>query len=75
MATWEWSASGGAVDGSSETYSLWFSSFGRHIVRLTASNAGGRDMASTTVRLVATPPHSQYSRCGSDTIKVYCLTA
>lgn len=40
-------------------------------MRLTASNAGGSDSDSATVRLVATPPHSQYGRCGSDTIKVY----
>ena len=68
---WDWSASGGAVGGRDETYSVWISSFGPHIVRLTASNAGGIDSDSTTVRLVATPPHSQYGRCGSDTIKVY----
>ena len=68
---WDWSASGGAVGGRDETYSVWISSFGPHIVRLTASNAGGSDSDSTTVRLVATPPASQYSRCGSDTIKVY----
>ena len=69
--SWDWSASGGAVGGRDETYSVWISSFGPHIVRLTASNAGGSDSDSTTVRLVATPPVSQYSRCGSDTIKVY----
>ena len=69
--TWEWSASGGALGGRSETYSVWFSSFGRNIVRLTASNAGGSDSASRSVEVVAGPPASQYSRCGSDTIKVY----
>ena len=69
--SWDWSASGGAVGGRSETYSVRIGWFGRHIVRLTASNAGGSDSDSATVRLVATPPHSQYSRCGSDTIKVY----
>ena len=69
--TWDWSASGGTPSGRDETYSLWFSSFGRHLVRLTASNAGGSDNDSTTVRLVAAPPVSQYSRCGADRIKVW----
>ena len=69
--SWDWSASGGAVGGRDETYSVWISSFGPHIVRLTASNAGGSDSDSATVRLVATPPASQYGRCGSDRIKVY----
>ena len=69
--SWDWSASGGTAGGRSETYSATFTSFGRHIVRLTASNAGGSDSDSTTVRLVAGPPSSQYSRCGTDTIKVY----
>ena len=69
--TWEWSASGGALGGRSETYSVWFSSFGRNIVRLTASNAGGSDSATRSVEVVAAPPSSQYSRCGSDAIKVY----
>ena len=69
--TWEWSASGGALGGSSETYSVWFSSFGRNIVRLTASNAGGSDSAARSVEVVAGPPSSQYSRCGTDAIKVY----
>ena len=69
--TWEWSASSGALGGSSETYSVWFSSFGRNIVRLTASNAGGSDSATRSVEVVAAPPSSQYSRCGSDAIKVY----
>ena len=69
--TWEWSASSGALGGSSETYSVWFSSFGRNIVRLTASNAGGSDSAMRSVEVVAWPPSSQYSRCGTDAIKVY----
>lgn len=69
--SWDWSASGGAVGGRSEIYSVRIGSFGPHIVRLTASNAGGSDSDSATVHLVATPPVSQYSRCGSDTIKVY----
>ena len=69
--SWDWSASGGTAGGRSETYSATFTSFGRHIVRLTASNAGGSDSDSTTVRLVAAPPHSRYSRCGTDVIKVY----
>ena len=69
--SWDWSASGGAVGGRSETYSVRIGWFGRHIVRLTASNAGGSDSDSATVHLVAAPPHSQYGRCGSDTIKVY----
>ena len=69
--SWNWSASGGTAGGRSETYSATFTSFGRHIVRLTASNAGGSDSDSTTVRLVAGPPSSQYSRCGTDAIKVY----
>ncbi len=69
--TWEWSASGGALGGRSETYSVWFSSFGRNIVRLTASNAGGSDSATRSVEVVAWPPSSQYSRCGTDAIKVY----
>ncbi len=71
VTSWDWSASGGTAGGRSETYSATFTSFGRHIVQLTASNAGGSDSDSTTVRLVAGPPASQYSRCGSDTIKVY----
>ena len=69
--TWEWGASGGALGGSSETYSVWFSSFGRNVVRLTASNAGGSDSATRSVEVVAAPPSSQYSRCGTDAIKVY----
>ena len=71
VTSWDWSASGGTAGGRSETYSATFTSFGRHIVQLTASNAGGSDSDSTTVRLVAAPPSSQYSRCGTDTIKVY----
>ena len=71
VTTWDWSASGGTAGGRSETYSATFTSFGRHIVQLTASNAGGSDSATRSVEVVAWPPSSQYSRCGSDAIKVY----
>ena len=49
---YDWSASGGRPSsGSSSTYSPRFSSEGSYTVWLTASNAGGDDDASATVRV------------------------
>ena len=69
--TYSWSGIGGASSSSSSSYSGSFSSYGSQTVRLTASNAYGRDSDSDRVNVVATPPSTNYGRCGSDRIRVY----
>ena len=69
ISTYSWS--GGDSSGSSSTYSPSWSSYGRKTVWLTASNAGGSDSDSLPVNVLATPPSSNYARCGSDNIRVY----
>ena len=63
--------SGGDSSGSGATYRPSFSSFGWNTVRLEVSNSGGTSSASRRIRVVPTPPSSQYARCGSDAIRVY----
>ena len=63
--------SGGDSSGSGATYRPGFSSTGSKTVRLDVSNSGGSAYASLTIRVVAVAPSSQWSRCGSDEIKVY----
>ena len=70
ISTYMWSDSDGS-SGSSESYSISFSSYGPHVVRLTASNDGGSDSDSHPVDVLATPPSTALARCGSDATNVY----
>ena len=70
ISTYMWSGSDGS-SGSSESYSISFSSYGPHVVRLTASNDGGSDSDSHPVDVLATPPSTALAQCGSDETSVY----
>ena len=70
ISTYMWSDSDGS-SGSSESYSISFSSYGPHVVRLTASNDGGSDSDSHPVDVLATPPSTALAQCGSDATNVY----
>jgi len=70
ISTYMWSDSDGS-SGSSESYSISFSSYGPHVVRLTASNDGGSDSDSHPVDVLATPPSTALAQCGSDETSVY----
>ena len=70
ISTYMWSDSDGS-SGSSESYSISFSSYGPHIVHLIASNDGGSDSDSHPVDVLATPPSTALAQCGSDATNVY----
>ena len=67
-----WSARGSSSSNDSgETYRPSFGTAGTKEVSLRASNDGGDDDASAEVQVLAAPPSSHYSRCGSDDEAVY----
>ena len=69
--SYSWSGTGGASSSSSATYRSSFSSYGSQEVEVTVRNTGGSDIGSFPVNVVATPPSTNYGRCGSDRIRVY----
>ena len=63
--------SGGDSSGSGATYRPRFSSTGWKTVRRDVGNSSGSNSYSASIYAAATSLSSQWSRCGSDEIKVY----